>query len=266
MPGPLLAAKWLSKPKNRRRAYLGGIAVVAVTAGALIAVGATAKARKQSKSPKPKRGSPGYKKPAPKGTLLCPVEEGKVPVSGVGISRNDFVIVKLQSKDKRFVQEVWGRVSSYTPKRDVFNLELVTPLTKTGLAEMYTDKHGFHLGEKIKVKPECFYDVLSKGDPSRYNILCGVLLADLGYKGIPVGALTLQKGDLATIVVGNPAAQAGALPGKAWREELHVYITSVGKTGDVLRGQVISEPKYTDQHHLTKHTQVEFTRDCVVET
>jgi len=246
-------------------ALYGALAATGIAAVGLIAVGVSASGDKKKKGTSSgKRGAPDPRKPAPKGRIFCPYEENKTPANPNLVAVNDFVIIKLVSADRHYAEDVWGHVLSISPDKDKFQIELAAPLVAAGFKPIHTEKHGFYLGEKLKVHSDCVYDVLHKGDPERYELLCGVLLDEHGYKGLPKEILKLKKGDMVTLVVGNAGITAEAIPGKTWNEEIRVWITSLGKTGTVLHGLVWEDPDMTDQHGLRKYSKLDFTRDCIV--
>lgn len=269
MPGGSKLAAYLATPEGRRAALYGGLGATALVAGSLIWFGANSPARaaskngKGSKSGSGSRGAPKPRPDVPRGRLMCPTEERRIPVNPNKVHVHDYVILKVVSHDMSFGQGLWGRVLSISPDRDQVYVELSTPLTTAGLAPIHTEEHGFQLGEKIKIGMHCIYDVLHRSDESKYEIICGVLLAELGYQ-IPKAALTVKKGDFVSIVVGNKGVTAKALPGKNWNEKIRVSVSSTGKTGDIVRGLVWDDPD-KGEHGLRKFSQVEFTRDCIVE-
>ena len=199
----------------------------------------------------------------PKGRLVCPYEEGKIPANLAQVQPNDFVILRLGAADMHYTEKVWGHVLSVSPDRSQLLVELSTPLTNAGLKPIHSEKHAFTIGEKLKVNADCVYDLLHKGDPERYEIVCGVLLPNLGYQGIPKKVLSVKRGDFVTVIVGNPSLSDSGLPGQVWHEPLRVSITSLGKTGSVLHGLVWDEPKL-GEHGLQKFSKLDFTRDCIV--
>lgn len=265
MPGGSKIAAYLATPQGKRAALYTGIGATALVAGGLIWFGATSPARKGKKgSSSGKRGAPTIRPSVPRGRLFCPSEEGKTPVSSNAVRVGDFVILKIVSHDLTYGQGVWGRVLSVSPDKEQVYVELTTSLTTAGMSPVHTEKHGFHLGEKLKIGTDCIYEVLHRGNEDQYQIICGVLLADLGYQ-IPKKALQVKRGDFVWIVVGNKPTTAKALPGKTWNEKVRVSVTSLGKIGSVLHGLVWDDPENTEQHGLRKYSKVEFTHDCIVE-
>lgn len=237
-----------------------------LAAGLLISVLYTAS------RPRGPRRSADFKKPVEQGGVLCPLDEGRKPADITGVKMNDFVIVKLISKDRSYVERTWGRVIGKSDDGELFLIELVTSLSESGLQSMRTDKHGFSLGERIAIGVKCIYDVLPQADQSTFTILCGIPLSQVTPPGWPLGkdkyivpkeAFSVRPGDTVVLVIGSPSVGGDALPGAQWIEEIMVTVVSLGKTGDVIRGLVRSTPE-NPNHDLRRHNEVYFTRDCIV--
>lgn len=210
------------------------------------------------------RRTPASFKPiVKKGHLLCPSEEGRTPASIKGANVNDYVVVKLLAADRSFVESAWGRIIGFNEDRSVVRLELTTSLSEAGLTGLATDRHGFGIGERINVMANCVYDVLKQPDSKKFVILCGLPLKQAGYE-IPQAVLSLSPGDTVRLVIGSPSTVGDVLPGSIWKEEILASVVSLGKTGDVIRGLVRSDPS-NPNHDLRRHHEVFFTRDCIVE-
>jgi hypothetical protein len=267
VPEPSKLSAWLATPDGRRTTILGVLGLTTVAAAGLIAFGLSSENEKKARR-SGSRGSPGTRTKVAKGHLLCPYEVGRVSVNPQSIRPNDFVILRIVSDDGAYNEYVWGHVLSLSPERTQVLVELATPLISTGLSPINSAKHGFAIGEKVKIDSDCIYDVLHS-PPSYYQILCGVLLEGLGYEpvvplqDVPTKLLPVKTGDFVHVVVGNPPVSASSLPGQIWNEKLRVSVTSAGRTGDILRGLVWDDPAL-EVHGLEKFSKLEFTRDCIV--
>lgn len=250
------------------RKYIRGSVAVAGLAVGLIAYGVYSSLKADAK---PARGAPGTRTKVKKGRILCPHEMGRIAINPNSVGIGDFVVLRLISADTKFSEEVWGQVQSRSPTGTQFLVELSTPMIATGLTPLRSDKHGFTIGEKVKVDSDCLFDVLHVPKGGLYQIICGVLLTDLGYDSV-IGydgektSVVVKPGDFVFVVVGNPAMSSASLPGKTWHELLKISVTSTGKTGSILHGLVWDDPSLTAQHGINKMSKLEFTRDCIVKT
>jgi len=252
------APAFLATPRGRRIAAGGAIAAFAALGGTLIWLGTQAERKKGKR--KGSRGAPKIRPGVERGRLLCPAEENKVPPTK-GIVAGDFVVLKVISADETFGEQAWGHVLSVSPAKDQIQVEIVTSLVPSGLRPLETDRHGFHVGEKIKIDRACVYDVLRR-QSDQYEILCGVMLPG---DGPAKAALDVKPGDFVTVVVGNKPLTSNGVAGKAWQEPLKVSITSDGPSGYILGGVIWEQPKKTEQHGLKTFDKLEFTRDCILE-
>lgn len=235
----------------------GAIAAVAAVGGTLIWLGSAPTTPKDKA--KGKRGAPKIRPKTPRGRLLCPAEENKIPPTK-GIVPGDFVVLKIISADETFGEEAWGRVLSVSPDKAQLQVEITTSLVPSGLRPLQTERHGFHIGEKIKIDRACIYDVLHQPG-ERFEVLCGVLAPE----EVPKEALAVGKGDFVTVAVGNRPLTSSGVAGSAWKEPLKVSITSDGPSGYILQGVIWEQPELTEQHGLRTFDKLEFTRDCILE-
>jgi hypothetical protein len=259
-------AAWSATQDGRKAILIGGAVAVSAAAVGLILLGLSATTSTPKKSSGGKRGAPDLLPPIKRGRLLCPREVRRIPADARGIKRNDFVVLQIISDDQSFVEQVWGHVSSVSPDKSQVLVQIAASMIATGLSSIGTDKHGFAIGEKVKVSTGCIFDILQT--PEDYQVICGVLLEDLGYQAVmgyenDSEVPPVKRGDFVTIVVGNRGVSASSLPGTTWSEALRISVTSTGNTGSVIHGLVWDEPKLSD-HGLSKFSEVEFTRDCIV--
>lgn len=257
MPATSLA-RWAARPENR--GTLIALGLLGVTA-----VGVGIWRSSQRKTSTGKRGSPGFldpdpKTPVPKGRVLCPKDVNRMPADTSTVKKGDYVVLHLQSHDRSFVEPVWGRVISVSPKRDQLHVQITGEFTDTGLRPIKYRQHGFHMNEKVIVGTDCVFDVLSVSGTLKGTILCGPRLAVLEGKYAPVDTRRVAEGDMVQIVVASKEAQ-----GTAWHEPLWVHVTRISPTASVIHGIVAEAPAQADRHGLSRFSKLDFTRDCVVD-
>jgi len=195
------------------------------------------------------------------GRLLCPREAGREPAPATSVGRGDFIVIQLQSGDKKFSESTWASVVAGAGG-DVIVL-LTGEQIAEGVRPLSTDKHGFRLGQPLVVPRDCIWEVFR---PVKLTgqILCGPQLDELGEflkeEIYPIEAgLTVEPGDRAQIIVASNEAQ-----GTAWHERLLTRIVTISRSGQVLTARVEGIPTQTDKHGLSSGSVVRFNRDCIV--
>lgn len=192
----------------------------------------------------------------PKGRLLCPASR----VVGTESLRTDsYVVLQLASADGKFVEPTWGKIKGRTILRDL-EVEIVGEVDELGNAhELATDRHGYEIGQTIKVDARCVWDVYRPPAGSA-TLVCGPALAnvpaDAGIRTTPdADASKLRRGDDAAVVI----AVSGDVLEQIW---LRVESSSPGAQS--LTGRVIDPPAHSEIHGLEQGDTLEFVRDCVV--
>lgn len=200
--------------------------------------------------------------PAPQGTLRCPSD----PAPTASVRRGDFVILQLESADGSYHESTWATVLARTP--DTLVAVLSGEQIAEGVRPLATDKHGFRLGEKMLVSPDCVWGVFhptEMGDPDTGGtILCGPqidelaqFLEDASLYAIAKG-LTVEPGNRAEIVVASKASY------KAWSERLWTRIVTMSPNGQVMTARIDDDPEFTDNHTLVRGSIVRYNRDCII--
>ena len=120
------------------------------------------------------------------------------------------------------------------------------------------------LGHRLLLERDCIWEVFQP-EPFEGQILCGPQIIELAEllgdaDLFPVaGALTVQPGDPARIIV----AQKGTATG-AWSEKLWTQIKTISPTGQVITAIVTDEPQQSDRHELVAGSVVLYNRDCII--
>lgn len=191
----------------------------------------------------------------PKGRLLCPASR---VVASHALRDDSYVVLQLASTDGKFAEPTWGKIRGRTILRDL-EVEIVGELDEGGMPhELQSDRHGYEIGQTIKVDPRCVWDVY-RPLAGHATLICGPAL---GAAGISVSKLpsddpkNLRRGDDAAVVI----ASNGAVLEQLW---LRVEDSSPGAQS--LSGRVIDPPQHTEIHGLERGDIIQFVRDCVVD-
>lgn len=196
------------------------------------------------------------------GSLLCPAAVGRDPAPSESVGRGDFVVIQLQSADRKFHESTWANVLGETG--GVLVATIAGEQVAEGIRPLATDKHGFRLGDQITLDRACIWEVF-RPEEFRGQILCGPQITELSDKlededYFPVaGGLTVQRGDRARILVGSSVAHA-----TDWHEPLWTRIATISPSGQVITAIVDQEPELSKRHHLSQGSVVRFNRDCVI--
>lgn len=197
----------------------------------------------------------------PKGKLVCPAS----PVVGPNdLREGDFVVLELAALDRSVTEPTWARVlgpawlglgSSVKVRIDAEFVEGSDPVV------LKTEKHGYAFGDVLRVDHTCVWDRY-RPLSGRATLVCGPLLAKIPYDaGVPdrpdPRAEALRLGDAAAVVV----AVGGRPVEIVW---LRLVDSSVAS--QVLLGEIEFDTEFSDLHGLLRGAQIEFIRDCVVDT
>lgn len=191
-----------------------------------------------------------------KGSISCPIEEGRVPPSTAQLTVGDFVVLKLLDAKDKFVESTWAQVRAISPDRELLKVQLVGELTPEGQRDLKSDRHGFRLNDIITVTAECVSEVLHHHAVLRGVVVCGPQVESLGFS--LKDSRGVSKSSDVQIVVADKKA-----PKDVW-EKLWVHVTHVLPTSNVIHGVVADDPQLSTKHGLRKFSKVEFTRDCIV--
>lgn len=196
------------------------------------------------------------------GSLLCPAQAGKKPAPAASLDRGDFVVVQLQSADKKFSEATWAAVID-AQGDDVVAIISGEQISE-GVRPIATDKHGFRLGHRLVLPRECIWEVFRPSE-NLGQILCGPAILELAaFVGdetlFPVAAgLAVEKGDRVEVIVADKQSF-----GNTWHEPLWARVINISSTGQVLTAQVDVDPKQSERHGLHRGSILRFNRDCVI--
>ncbi len=197
----------------------------------------------------------------PKGKLVCPAS----PVVASGdLHEGDFVVLELAAIDRTVTEPTWARVlgRSWLGLGSSVKVQIVGEIGESDVPlALATDKHGYAVGDTLRVEPRCVWDRY-RPLSGRASLVCGPALARIPYDvGVPARpdprAEALQLGDAAAVVV----ASGGTPVEIVW---LRLVDSSVAS--QVLLGEVEYDTQHSDVHGILQGAQIEFVRDCVVDT
>lgn len=234
----------------RQGAAAAGVGVAIATVAILYYT--SGQARRDRKR---KEGAGPYKKPV--GHPLCPLEAAAEPADLTGLHVGDFVIVTLANQPNTLRESTWAKVTGVSKSRIV--VEIVgeaRPGIEEGLepipGSLKTEWHGFHIGQKLFLSPECIWDVLHQ-NPQPGAILCG-----------PQGQYAFGEPPLAHVFLatGFRVHIALAPPGGRFSEPVWAEVLRISPTGSVVTARILSEPQL-EAHGFREGDVVEFARDCI---
>lgn len=192
----------------------------------------------------------------PKGRLLCPASR----VADDGSLRDDsYVVLQLASTDGKFAEPTWGKIVGRTFLRDL-EVEIVGEIDESGQPhELMTDRHGYAIGQTIKVDPRCVWDVY-RPPGGAAKLVCGSALgslpSDAGISATPdTDSSRLRHGDDAAVVI----ASGDVL------EQIWLRVESSSPGAQSFTGRVIDPPQHSEIHGLDQGDTLQFVRDCVVD-
>jgi hypothetical protein len=192
-----------------------------------------------------------------KGRLLCPA----TPIaSSSQIRDGSYVVLQLISRDSKFAEPTWGKVTGRTLFGDL-EVEIVGEIDEVGAAqELQTQRHGYAIGQTIDVHPRCVWDLYHPPSGTA-KLVCGSALsqipADAGVPNAPdPDANRLRRDDDAAVVI---AAQGQPT------ELLWLRVESSSPGAQSFTGRVIDPPLHTEVHGIEQGDTLQFVRDCVVD-
>lgn len=191
----------------------------------------------------------------PKGRLLCPSSRVVDPAT---LRVDSYVVLQLASIDGKFNEPTWAKIRGRTILHDV-EVEIVGELDENGNPRpLSSDRHGYEIGQMIKVDPRCVWDVY-RPLAGHTGLVCG---PELEAAGISVSKLPsddpakLRKGDDAAVVI---AAREGVI------EQLWLRVEDSSPGAQSLTGRVVDPPTHSQIHGLRQGDTIAFVRDCVVD-
>ena len=188
----------------------------------------------------------------PKGHPVCPGD----PAPTGGLRPGDYAILTLADRGDTFKEMVWGQILSRAPEGDRFQVRLLGTTGPTGPVDLAKQKHGFRIGEQLKVDAACVWDTMHAPDVGgKGRLYCGFAGAELLDEPV-ISTVGLQLGDevqvLASTVIGSDAHA----------DPLWVKVDLISRTGSVVHGTIVS-PVHFPIHGFRQWQKIEFGRDCV---
>ena len=188
----------------------------------------------------------------PKGRPICPVD----PAPTAGLRPGDYVILTLADRARIFREMVWAQVLSRAPEGDRFQVRLLGSTGATGPVDLAKQKHGFRIGEELKVDADCVWDTMHAPDVGgKGRFYCGFAGAELIDEPV-ISTIGLKAGDEVQILVSTVIGSA------AHADPLWVKVDFISRTGSVVHGAIVS-PVHFPIHGFRQWQKIEFGRDCI---
>lgn len=187
-----------------------------------------------------------------KGRPICPV----APAPTAGVRPGDYVILTLTDRAGIFREMVWAQVLSREPEGDRFYVRLLGRTGETGPVDLAKEKHGYRIGEQVKVDADCVWDVMHAPDVGGKGLLyCGFAGAELIDDPV-ISTVGLEVGDEVQVVVST------VIGSDAHADKLWVKVDGISRTGSVVLGTIFSTVHFPI-HGFRQWQEIEFGRDCV---
>lgn len=235
--GDKLARPWW--PPNRRTMIWGAVGLVVV--GGTLFFAARAMGGELLGPKLPLKGAPA-----------CP----PTPAPTAGLRPADYVILVLQNRDETFQELVWGQVLSRSPEGDEFLVRLLGTTGEAGGVELEKAKHGYRIGDQLKVDAACVWDTMAMPDVGgKGHILCGFEGEEVtGTPPAEVG--DLRTGDQVQIVVSTLVGT------EAHADPLWVSVDGISRTGYVVYGTIHDKVRFP-MHGFRQWQKIQFGKDCI---
>lgn len=190
------------------------------------------------------------------GRVVCPDEHGATPASVAGLSKGDYVVVKLA---RGTVQEItWGRVLSWSrADRMELKIQLVGEIGKDGDGRKPLADHGFALDQQLVIAAHCVWDVLVR---PKTRLVCGAELSQI--PGPLPGTQRYKTWDTQALLVGEEVRLVAAGEGLAWHEAFWARVTAISQTQQIVHAFVLETSR--PENGLKTGDEIQFARDCVV--
>lgn len=187
-----------------------------------------------------------------KGRPVCPVD----PAPTAGIRPGDYLILTLADRALVFREMVWAQVLSRAPEGDRFLVRLLGRMGETGPVDLAKKKHGFRIGEQLKVDADCVWDTMHAPDVGgKGQLYCGFDGENL-LDEPPILVKDLREGDEVKVVVST------IIGSEAHADALWTRVDGISRTGNVVYGTIVS-PIQFPIHGFRQWQEIEFGRDCV---
>lgn len=223
--------------------------LVWTTVGALALSGVLVGIARAISKPPPKEEND---KLPPKGRPVCPVS----PAPTAGLQVGDYVILTLADRGGVFREMAWAQVMSRAPEGDKFLVRLLGTTGPTGPVDLAKKRHGYRIGDEVKIEADCVWDTMHAPDVGgKGQLYCGFVGAEL-VEAEPVSTVGLQTGDEVQIVVST------IIGNQAHAERLWTKVDGISRTGSVVYGTIL-DPVHFPMHGFRRWQQIEFGRDCI---
>lgn len=188
----------------------------------------------------------------PKGRPVCP----QSPAPTAGLRAGDFAILSLANREETFEEMVWSQVLSRSPEGDRFLVRLLGTTGLEGVVDLQKAKHGFRIGDEIKVDANCVWDTMHAPEvEGKGQLYCGFAGSTLIDEPV-ISTEGLKSGDEVQVVVST------LIGSETHADKLWVKVDGVSRTGSVVYGTITS-PIHFPMHGFRQWQQIEFGRDCV---
>lgn len=188
----------------------------------------------------------------PKGRPICPAS----PAPTTGLRVGDYVILTLADRGGVFREMAWGQVMSRAPEGDRFLVRLLGTIGATGPTGLAKERHGYRIGDEVKIDADCIWDTMHAPDVGgKGHLYCGFAGTEL-VDDEPVSTIGLQVGDEVQVVVST------IIGSEAHAERLWTKVDGISRTGSVVYGTIL-DPIHFPMHGFRRWQQIEFGRDCI---
>ena len=233
-PAPIVRRPLLSK----RQKIWGAVALVGIAGLSLMWI---TRDKEEDKTPRVPRGRP-----------VCPPTAAPT----AGLRPGDYAILVLEDRDSTFEEPAWGQVLSRSPDGDAFLVRLLGTTGDVGAVQLAKDKHGFRVGDMLKVEASCVWDTMAQPDTGgKGQLFCGFAGADLIGED-PVHVPELAERDEVKVIAST------LIGSQAHADELWVKVDGLSRTGNVVYGTIISTIHFP-MHGFRQWQEIQFSRDCI---
>lgn len=201
--------------------------------------------------------------PVKKGHFITQSDVGLPTMTWASTKPTDFVLLGIESHDKKFREWAWAEVVAAKPDKEKVYVQLRGQLGESSAQPLATNKHGFRIGTRAFVDRNSILDRLRLHPADldeKGKLYCGVFAEELtGDEPAASGQLIVKRGDQVRIAISTKTAPEEHL------DEPWVVVDGVSRTGNVIGGTIIEPLDYTPQHGFKQWDEIEFTHDCILD-
>lgn len=207
-----------------------------------------------------------------RGSVVCPLEVGHIPVSLSGAVPGDFVAIRLADNAGTFTEVVWGIIEAIHGKGSKIpggasSSSMVVRLTGSiGSASVTTPNsamHGFDIGSTLLLEDNCAWEHFRSS--AKGMALCGLYGQDVSGTSTPASAAGVVSGEEVLLFLAPVKDGTVMSPGPGWDvpDPVWARITDVSSSKSVLRVMLLDDPIEREGVSLRKGDSIDISRDCI---